>query len=735
MIRRRKLTPTEEEARRAKNREGMRKIRERQRQELLQLKTTVVQLESQYANLCDRASTSGPQREPETDLTLPRKTCQERNYADMVVMAKQLGAEKLLLLDMLKQKAAWTLQIQRVLDFESSSLAAYEQFQESPTVDIDTLDEIQAEEELGFHPLNEWDLTRTILDNKRDIHHVENRLQPETGLLATLGDKRTHRMEAFGWEIVQRVEGNTMEFLFSKKFSGLSVLDIMHKTWTNDIKLSRFQTVKAETSRLEVLQQMNPNAFVFVRDVDSPGDISIFRSVFVHFLVEASKEFPISDADGNQQTLTGTGFVLGTQSIATDHPRHATERDAAGPKIAWANLALTTEAYDVVDPATDKQEARRVKNREGMRKARERHRHELLLMKTTLAQLEKQHAELTRRAAATGKNATLTACNHLPTEEDDGLNPVEMARRLGAEKLHLQAILKQKIAWTMQIQRVLDFEASSLAAEQHFQPQQPITDIDSMGETLARQELDFHPITEWDLTRFILDNKCMMHHVESRLRLRPELKEQRSHRVQAFGWDIVQQVQGSVMEFVFTKKFTNFNVFDVMHKTWTNDINLSRFKTVKAETSRLEVLQQINPNAVVFVRDVNSFGDISVFRSVFVHFLVEASREFPISDADGNQQTLTGTGFVLGTQSIATDHSRHATERDAAGRKIAWANLALTTEAYDVVDPATGEHYQQVVWAGRTDYCTEEDAHRNAADTLQGLLRWEMRMVAPALNL
>ncbi|KAJ8525435.1 hypothetical protein ON010_g15679 [Phytophthora cinnamomi] len=465
------------------------------------------------------------------------------------------------------------------------------------------------------------------------MHHVESRLR----LRPELKEQRSHRVQAFGWDIVQQVQGSVMEFVFTKKFTNFNVFDVMHKTWTNDINLSRFKTVKAETSRLEVLQQINPNAVVFVRDVNSFGDISVFRSVFVHFLVEASREFPISDADGNQQTLTGTGFVLGTQSIATDHSRHATERDAAGRKIAWANLALTTEAYDVVDPATgehyqqvvwagrtdycteedahrnaadtlqgllreqglfatnddvvqekklstpsspdnrtsqapfsilpptknynaiafamcrrklspDKQEARRVKNREGMRKARERHRQELLLMKTTLAQLEKQHAELTRRAAATGKNATLTACNHLPTEEDDGLNPVEMARRLGAEKLHLQAILKQKIAWTMQIQRVLDFEASSLAAEQHFQPQQPITDIDSMGETLARQELDFHPITEWDLTRFILDNKCMMHHVESRLRLRPELKEQRSHRVQAFGWDIVQQVQGSVME-------------------------------------------------------------------------------------------------------------------------------------------------------------------------------------------
>ncbi|KAF4027720.1 hypothetical protein GN244_ATG20647 [Phytophthora infestans] len=180
---------------------------------------------------------------------------------------------------MLKQKAEWTLQIQRVLDFEASSLAAAQKFQSNVDVQLDTVDEVQAEEELGFHPLTEWDLTRTILNNKRDIRHVESRLNPPSGLV----DKRTHRMQAFGWDIIQRVEGSVME--------------------------RGRMTVKAEMSRLEVLQQMNPNAYVFVRDVDSPSDVSIFRSVFVHFLVEAAKEF--SDTDGS--ALTDTGYVLGTK--------------------------------------------------------------------------------------------------------------------------------------------------------------------------------------------------------------------------------------------------------------------------------------------------------------------------------------------------------------------------------------------------------------------------------------
>ncbi|ETP46135.1 hypothetical protein F442_07569 [Phytophthora nicotianae P10297] len=376
------------------------------------------------------------------------------------------------------------------------------------------------------------------------------------------------------------------------------------------------------------------------------------------------------------------------------------------------------------------QEARRVKNRVGMRKIRQRQRQELLAMKSTVIELEKEYAELCRRAEAANKDTELATLHMDHSDEQGHPDLAALAKELGAEKLLLRSMLKQKAAWTLQIQRVLDFEASSLAATQKFQSAVEVQ-LDTVDEVQAEKELGFHPLTEWDLTRTILDNKRDIRHVENRLNPPSGLVDKRTHRMQAFGWDIIQRVEGSVMEFVFLKKFTNLNVLDIMHKTWTNDIQLSRFKTVKAETSRLEVLQQMNPNAYVFVRDVDSPSDISIFRSVFVHFLVEATKEFSCSDGS----TLTGTGYVLGTQSVAVDYPSDSIHRDEAGRKIAWADLALTTEAYDVENAMTGEKYQQVVWAGRTDFCTEEDVQRNAADTLQGLLRWKMKIITSVLNL
>ncbi|KAG7384062.1 hypothetical protein PHYBOEH_009658 [Phytophthora boehmeriae] len=383
------------------------------------------------------------------------------------------------------------------------------------------------------------------------------------------------------------------------------------------------------------------------------------------------------------------------------------------------------------------QEERRIKNREVMRKIRLRQRLELQNLTSTVQQLEHQYAEICRRSSSLSprdqsmtQDQTSSECN--PSFE----NLVAEAKRLGAEKMLLRSTLKQNCEWIRLVQRARDFETSSLLAAQKFQQNQNVQ-LDTIDHVQAAQEFGFHPLTEQDLAQTILDHKQEMHRVETRLIRSTELDKvsgKKIHRMQAFGWNIVQRVENSVMEFVFTKRFTGLDVRDVMLKTWNNDITLETFKKVKAETCRLQVLQQVNPHAFAFVREVASPSDISIFRSVFVHFLVEATKEFAAA-FDTNPQSLTGTGYVLGTQSLRPDPALNLLQEIESNGKMAWADLALTTEAYDVVDPATGETYQEVFWAGRTDYCTEEDAQRNAADTLQGLLRWEMHIVAPALTL
>ncbi|KAG3115446.1 hypothetical protein PI124_g8016 [Phytophthora idaei] len=286
--------------------------------------------------------------------------------------------------------------------------------------------------------------------------------------------------------------------------------------------------------------------------------------------------------------------------------------------------------------------------------------------------------------------------------------------------------------------------------------------LDKLDELEAAEEFGFHALSDLDLTRVILENSRTIARVQSQL-LIPSSSDTddgaRTRRMQTFGWNMVQRVHGNIMECVFTKKFYGLNVAELMQKTWANDTRLGEYKKVKGETCRLEVLQQVNPNAYVVGRDVMSpTEDISTFRSVYVRFLVETSRRLPASNGsmttptciDANSPSTTpqytdsesecdelmleATGYVLETQSISTDFSRHPREEDTRN-KVAWAHISLSIEFLNVVHPVTREEYQQLRWSGRTDYCGLEHAHRNASDMMQGLLRWELVVISPAVNL
>ncbi|RLN10293.1 hypothetical protein BBO99_00001319 [Phytophthora kernoviae] len=301
------------------------------------------------------------------------------------------------------------------------------------------------------------------------------------------------------------------------------------------------------------------------------------------------------------------------------------------------------------------------------------------------------------------------------------------------------------------------FQQPSLGGEEVLRMQ-----LDKMDELDASEELGYHALSDLDLTHVILENQRTIGRVQSRLFVPSSLDTEggtRTRRMQTFGWDMVQRVDGNIMECVFTKKFHGLNVAGLMQKTWANDMRLGEFKKVKGETCRLEVLQQVNPNAYVLCRDVMSpTQDISIFRSVFVRFLIETSKKIPASsgvssfgtgidasapstppqyaesDSDCEELMLEATGYVLGTQSVDTDHSRHPRAEDMFN-KVAWAHLSLSIEFLNVVNPVTGEEYQQLCWSGRTNYCGPEHAQRNASDMLQGMLRWELVVISPALNL
>ncbi|KAG7378413.1 hypothetical protein PHYPSEUDO_010113 [Phytophthora pseudosyringae] len=482
---------------------------------------------------------------------------------------------------------------------------------------------------------------------------------------------------------------------------------------------------------------------------------------------------PIRGEDQERQLSSGGPFAMSAAFWAASGSVSMPVVASRTPASTWANVEseLVLQCNDL--PNASAMERRRQKNRDCMRRARQRQRQQLNDMKETVATLEKQYADLSltssqRRVAhlaPPGQRGTLVA-NKMASDVDEA---AELTRRLGAENLFLKAEIQQQAAWKSALARVLQstMEVDGPRWAQQFQQPSLGGDavlrmrLDERDQLEAAEEFGFHPLTDFGLTQVILENSRTISRAQSRLLVPSSFDTDdgaRTRRMQSFGWDMVQRVHGNIMECVFTKKFRGLNVAQLMQKTWANDMRLGEFRKVKGETSRLEVLQQVNPNAYVLVRDVTSpTEDIATFRSVFVRFLIETSKRIPVSkatfaptcidasapstppqyadsDSDSDELLLEATGFVLGTQSCDTDYSRNPREEDVR-KKVAWAHLSLSIEFLNVMNPVTGDEYQQLRWSGRTDYCGPEHAQRNASDMLQGMLRWELLVIAPALNL
>ncbi|CAH0488472.1 unnamed protein product [Peronospora farinosa] len=417
-----------------------------------------------------------------------------------------------------------------------------------------------------------------------------------------------------------------------------------------------------------------------------------------------------------------------TQTVSTARP------------MTWVSVA-TEEIFDCDQvPSTSAMQVRRQKNRDCMRRARQRKRGEVDEMKNTLVELEKQYTALCVRVSKKNMTSSVTTSTYLPTNY---CQAVTLIKRLGAENLYLKAKIQHQATWKLHLYSILEncFETGGPRWAQQFQ--QPALggeeadrmQLERLDAYEAAQVFGFYKLTELDLTQVILDNNWTMGRVQNKLLIHnPDAEGRKTRRMQTFGWDIVQRVDGSIMECVFTKIYTGLNVIELMQKTWVNDMRLDRFKKVKCETSRLEVLQQINPNAYVLGRDVTKTIPASADLMATPTY-IDAPSTSPMSyslDSEVDDTMLEVTGYVLGTQSVDINGS-HC--RDETDEKLAWAHLSLSIEFLNVVNPVTGEEYQQLRWTGRTNYCGEEHAHRNASDTLQGMLRWELLTIAPALNL
>ncbi|GMF34360.1 unnamed protein product [Phytophthora lilii] len=473
---------------------------------------------------------------------------------------------------------------------------------------------------------------------------------------------------------------------------------------------------------------------------------------------------PPAYADSSRSTSPSSGEDTPT---TPDKSANANASATATPGInsMWLNWKNPRAVMDLCAESESGSalEMRRQKNRESMRRSRQRQRDQLQLLRDAVAELEQQYNALRLRAEPSEQRTAGSSESNRKYAE-----AVELSKQLGAENLYLKASIQYQASWKLELRRVMEttvaldkFTASAAAPPSPF----PFK-LEFMNEQEAESVFGFHPLTERDVKDIILQNQRSVKRVQHQLLgnnsqissgnnsesdvadedMADEVLGPVDHS-ELFGWDLRRRVRGSDMEFVFTKRFKKLSVSEIMHKAWVNEMRLKGAQMVKYDVQRLEMLQEVNTNAYVLGRDVRSPDEKPVFRTTLLRYRMETTGEVPCSSSllDDAERVLApnlrASGFVIGTQSLnPADNSGAKLLPERAGiepsARLVWAELAHAIEMLQVSDRETGEdQYVQVRWSGKNNYGSPFDAHRNAADMVTTLMRWELGTIAPAIQL
>ncbi|KAF1324336.1 hypothetical protein FI667_g9927, partial [Globisporangium splendens] len=462
--------------------------------------------------------------------------------------------------------------------------------------------------------------------------------------------------------------------------------------------------------------------------------------------------------DSSPNGIDDTKFIIAAPAAAADPTAHdhkqQQKNETSQRPSRWLQWENPNELFlDCADlPNASALEIRRRKNRDSMRRSRQRQRDELEHMKDMVAQLERQYEALCMRTGASGDGAATASANS--SREAAYLKAIDLGKRLGAENLYLKATIQEQASWKLQLHRVLESNGVSLG---NISSNSGEIDIpmhkhkdNNNGDALTQEEMKaifgFTALSDCDVKDVILDSTKQVQGVQNRLLDDPANQQYVSSprdRLTVLGWDVRRRMDGREMEFAFIKRFPNVSAYSVMKKTWDTDLKLDRFKKIKSETRRLDILQQVSENTYVLGRDVGFPDDNLVFRTVYLRFRMETSSELPPSSAvQGCSQPLCKNGYVIGTQSI----NPGAGEDDEKEfqpllpcvedhEKLVWADMTLWMEFFDVQDPGSGLDVCEVRWTGKTNYKSERHACRSAADTLMGLLRWEALAIKPVVSI
>ncbi|DAZ97239.1 TPA: hypothetical protein N0F65_010401 [Lagenidium giganteum] len=262
------LTPQERRERRRERHRLM--VRDHR----LRKKTTQEYLRQQQTELEARLDEHLARLQPEdgTDVKMEEVaevTSQLRLYVERVQEVRLLRNEQANLQQQLVMRDAWMQKIERyVHDF----------MPQATNSDCDI-----AEPDIVIEPLSEEEAWAIMIDS----HHQAELFFQYMALLSPTDHIRDWMQhDITNWD-------GSVQFNLSKRLGGIRADELVEKSWKMYTDLDRYRGIYASVRRLDVLQQINDDAFVIRRDIKSSEDSPIFRSVFLLFRIKTERGYII----------------------------------------------------------------------------------------------------------------------------------------------------------------------------------------------------------------------------------------------------------------------------------------------------------------------------------------------------------------------------------------------------------------------------------------------------------
>ncbi|TDH71258.1 hypothetical protein CCR75_002788 [Bremia lactucae] len=191
------------------------------------------------------------------------------------------------------------------------------------------------------------------------------------------------------------------------------------------------------------------------------------------------------------------------------------------------------------------------------------------------------------------------------------------------------------------------------------------------------------------------------------------------------GWEDKRLLDGTGLKFSLRKNFVNQNALQLMMRTWQC---LSDPECIEAKFRgliSLRILQCVNDDTIVALRESRSEDDTTIYRCVHLLFRVR-----------------TRQGFFICVQSLApenlTDPALSCSSRD--GRIVQWTELSGWFR-FDPVDDGLArdqlsfQERAQVEYGGYVDHGDVKSVATLAMNTLSIVFKWESMMIGPIFSL